>query len=281
MEGILTAIVFIFGLLVGSFINVLVLRHGYTEAKRSRSACMACEHPLRWYELVPVVSFVLLRGKCGACGSRLSWQYPVVELLLGALFALSFSVSLPLETIYHYVSLIGLLVFWAAFVLLVAYDVQHTLVPLRFAYTLIAGAFVVRFGETLRIAELTPLIDAAVGAFILGGFILLLVLITRGKGMGVGDIYVAAALGILFGSGRGVEVLVLSFWIGAVVSVLVLFVRALHKSIVQKKPFQWFTMGVEIPFVPFLFAAAVVGAFTFISPIELISGVIEQALYVR
>ncbi|XKT74768.1 MAG: prepilin peptidase [Patescibacteria group bacterium UBA2163] len=275
MEAIGIIFFFIFGLLIGSFINVLILRFGFKETPRHRSACQACQSSLAWYELFPVLSYVLLRGKCRACGSRIALQYPAVELSTGVLFAFSFSVAFPIITFGGVVSFIALLIFWASFVALVIYDLRHTLVPTIFVFPLLGAALLLRVGEILFLGSITPIYDAFLGAALLGGIIGVLVLVTRGRGMGVGDIYIALALGLMFGVARGIEVLTMAFWIGAVVGLTLITVGALrrhirlsslrlaHQAQTDQKQFR---MKSEVPFIPFLFAAALIGAYTWFSP---------------
>lgn len=246
---------FVVGCIVGSFMNVVTLRFGFVETARDRSACGACQATLRWTDLVPLISFLMLRGRCRECGSRLLWQYPAVELAVGLLFAATLALFGIPVTIGSLLTVIALFAFWAAFVGIVAYDLRHTLVPLPLAYTMIGAAALVRVGVALNGGVWTQAAsDALWGALLCAGFIVAVVLGTRGRGMGMGDAYIAGALGVLFGFMRGFEVLMLSFWIGAVVGlVLILAGRGRMKS--------------EVPFAPFMFAAAVVGAFTSLSPL--------------
>src|SRR3989338_11686015 len=80
-------IVFLFGLVVGSFLNSVIYRLGKGEsALKGRSYCPQCKHPLSWQDLIPLLSFVLLKGKCRYCKAHISWQYPLVELATGILF---------------------------------------------------------------------------------------------------------------------------------------------------------------------------------------------------
>lgn len=258
--------VFIFGLLIGSFVNVLTLRFGFTETPRHRSGCQACAHALRWFELVPVISYVVLRGRCGVCGSAIALQYPLVELLVGGLFVATYLAASPILSVWHVFSFAALLMFWASFILLLIYDIRHTLVPTAFIVPLVLSAIAARVGETFFVGSLLPFQDALLGALLLGGAFLVLVLITRGKGMGLGDVYVAAALGVLFGAGRGIEVVTLAFWIGAAIGIALMLVKRQVR------------MKSEVPFVPFLFVAAVLGAYTAISPFALV-GMFSIALW--
>lgn len=259
METYFVILVFIFGTLVGSFLNVVVLRHGFSESKRNRSGCSACGKILVWYELVPILSFLFLRGRCSECESKLSWQYPIVELLTGLLFAGSFMLTYPFVSVMELLIFTALLVFWSSFIVLTVYDIKHTLVPLSFSLSLIGSALFVRLFEALSFSSMMPLYDALIGGLIFGGFLLLLYLLTRGKGMGLGDAYVGVALGIFFGTIKTFDVIIISFWIGAVIGIILL---------VLKKGFK---MKSEVPFVPFLFLGTLIGAFTDFSLIALIS----------
>lgn len=265
-------VVFVLGLMVGSFLNVLSLRFGFSERVRHRSGCQACGAPLQWYELLPVVSYFALRGRCRSCGSHVSLQYPVVELITGLLFALSYSAA-PLENVLDGAVLVTLLVWLSVFVLLTVYDLKHTLVPLPFAFALLGSAALLRGLEALIIAHPSPLVDGVFGGALLAGFLALLVVVTRGRGMGTGDIYVAGALGIVFGVARGIEVLTIAFWVGALFGVSAVLWNALSTRFSGGRPAtagRGLTMKSEVPFVPFLFVATLVGLYVPISPFGLI-----------
>lgn len=261
MEGVFI-IMFLFGLIVGSFLNVVIFRFGFSEHSRARSGCQSCNKPLRWFELIPVVSFFIQKGKCRGCGSSLSPQYPLVELATAILFVLTLWVSAPLFTIASWVAVGAFLLFVSAFVALLVYDIKHTLVPLPFAWALIGSALVIRLADAFSVGHALPLYDGIIGALVLGALFTFIVIVTKGKGMGVGDIYVAVALGLLFGVVEGVEVAMLAFWIGALVGTVLL--------VLKKNA----TMKTEVPFVPFLFIAFCVGMFTSFSPFALINALI-------
>lgn len=280
MEAFAATVVFIGGLMVGSFLNVLSLRFGFSEARRHRSGCQACGETLRWYELLPVLSYLALRGRCRSCGSKLSLQYPVVELVTGLLFVVSYLAS-PLETLADGVVLAALLAWLSVFVLLTVYDVRHTLVPLPFAFSLLGLAVILRAFEALFIAHPSPLVDGVFGGLLLAGFLALLVVVTRGRGMGTGDIYVAGALGILFGVARGIEVLTVAFWLGALFGVSAVLWNVLSTRFSLQRPGKTrrgLTMKSEVPFVPFLFVATLVGLYVPVSPFELI-GYFTQVVF--
>src|ERR1035437_5579006 len=87
MVLILTIIFFVFGLIIGSFLNVVILRLNTKRSLGGRSACMSCMNKLSWYELIPVFSFLGLKGRCRNCKTKISIQYPLVELVTGLIFA--------------------------------------------------------------------------------------------------------------------------------------------------------------------------------------------------
>src|SRR3989338_8398295 len=112
----------LFGFIVGSFVNVVILRSG-ARALSGRSACMSCGIKIKWFDLIPVFSWLALRGRCRACGSRISLQYPAVELAMGAAFALVGGAHLP-----PLAMLIALLI-CAVLIAITAYDILHTIIP--------------------------------------------------------------------------------------------------------------------------------------------------------
>lgn len=242
----------IFGLLLGSFTNVLILRQGTDEGINGRSHCPSCNRTLEWYELVPVISYVLLLGKCRTCNARISLQYPLVELLMGALF-----VGIGLAPI----TLVAKIVAAAIAVLLVAiaaYDLKTTYMPDRWVFPFIALAFV--FG-TLT----TPLTDSFESAlFVLSGFavaapLFFLWFFSQGAWMGFGDVKFALGMGWLVGFVQGYVALGLAFCTGALVGVLILLpfekiVQSLHRIGITRlgSENKGFTMKSEVPFGPFL-----------------------------
>jgi leader peptidase (prepilin peptidase)/N-methyltransferase len=260
---------FLLGLSVGSFMNVLILRFGFSERAMARSHCAQCGASIAWYDLVPVVSFFLLRGRCRSCGSRLSLQYPIVEMLTGLLFVLSYETFPPELALLSFVSLFSLLLFWSASLATATYDIRHTLVPLPFVAAIAIAAAVSRGAEALAFADYFPFIDATAGALALGGFFALVVFVTGGKGMGMGDAYAASAIGIMLGIAHGIEAVVLGVW-SATVFYLALF---LFSSFRLSGTGARVTMKTELPFAPWLFFGAALSMFTGLSPLRTVESV--------
>jgi len=90
MNFIVLIFVFLFGLIIGSFLNCLIWRLHKEEKMSGRSYCPKCEKIIAWHDNIPVLSFILLGGKCGHCGKPISWQYPIIELATGVLFVVAF-----------------------------------------------------------------------------------------------------------------------------------------------------------------------------------------------
>lgn len=263
-------LVFFFGAIIGSFVNVIVLRFGFQESPRHRSSCQGCASPLHWFELVPIISFIVLRGRCASCGSSISVQYPMVEIGTAILFTASFIVASPLVSIVDWVLLLLLFSFWAVFIAIVVYDLRHTLVPTLFAFAMMGAALLHRGVAALSLNDWNVFIDGLLGAILLGGIILSIVLITRMRGMGFGDIYIALSMGLLLGWWGGLDALILSFWIGAVVGIaLIVLSRFSPLSSLLGMP-RHTTIKSEVPFVPFLFLGTLIVVLSDVSSFMLI-----------
>lgn len=259
--------VFVVGLSVGSFVNVTVFRFGFSERTSPRSRCMACDEIIEWYDLVPFLSYVMLRGRCRRCGSHLSRQYPLVELAVATLFLAALLVVPPTAAPFSLLAFTALLVFLAAFTGLVAYDLRHMLVPMPFAYVLIGAAFFAALCQSITTGTLLPLSDAVLGAISLGGFFLAIVLFTRGKGMGAGDVYVAVAIGLLLGFARGTDAIIMGVWFGTLVALGMLALSSIMRHTRLFAHRLHVTMKTELPLVPFLAVGTALALFTDWSPL--------------
>lgn len=200
----------LFGALIGSFLNVVAHRVPLGESLVSPpSRCPECEAPVKPYDNVPVVSWLLLRGRCRNCGTPISPRYPLVELTTAVAFAAvvaanGFDDDLVLE-----------LPFVAALIALAAIDFDHKLLPNRIVYPLAAYGVI----ATLLVDrdDLVEHLIAGAGAF---SFLLLAVL-AYPRGMGMGDVKLAGAMGLFLGLSI-VPALLLAFLAGSVVGVVIL-----------------------------------------------------------
>ena len=240
------------GLIVGSFLNVLILRWG-KHSLGGRSACMGCEKTLAWYELVPLVSWIVLRGRCHSCERRISLQYPFVEALTGLLFFLVGFAPLPV-----FARVVAALI-TAILIAIAVYDLRTTYIPDQWVYSFCFLALLSLF----VFPSFAP--SEIVNALLAGPLVALplfaLWYISKGAWMGLGDVKFALGIGWLLGLGGGFTALLLSFCIGAFVSVPLLFLSSpLAKRLSASfTPRDWsqnsslaYTMKSEIAFGPFL-----------------------------
>ncbi|MBX4206293.1 prepilin peptidase [Candidatus Parcubacteria bacterium] len=213
-------ILFVFGAVTGSFLNVVALRYNSGLSLGGRSACAHCGRKLRWFELVPVLSYLYLRGRCRGCRAKISRQYPLVELWTGLLFA-----TLPLS----YLPVFSL------YVAITVYDLRHKIIPdgLAYAAAALALLFALLMGGR-------GLLDWLAGP-VLFSFFGLIWFLSRGRAMGFGDAKLALSIGLLLGAREGFSAVVAAFWIGAAYGI--------GAMIFSPKRL---TMKSEVPFAPFL-----------------------------
>jgi leader peptidase (prepilin peptidase)/N-methyltransferase len=218
MDILTLIILFAFGLAIGSFLNVVATRYDGKHFLLSdgliggRSHCEQCKKTLRWFELVPLFSFALQGGRCRRCKARLSIQYPIVELLSGIIF-----VSVPFVAPSILAAALWMAVFEALLVMALI-DIRLGIIPDEINIFLgVIGVLLLLIPAPLDAAAVLVKIIAALGA---GIFFALLIVVTRGKGMGMGDLKLAIPLGLIFGWPEIVLVLMAAFVIGAVVGVI-------------------------------------------------------------
>ena len=232
---------FLFGLIIGSFLNVVILRHGTGRTVSGRSGCFACGKKLAWFELVPVLSFLFQGGRCRSCRDKISWQYPAVELLTGFLFALIFwRVGLDIVQLIFYFLIAGL------FVIITVYDLKHKIIPDRFVLALVLLSLLrILFYHSLAISDF--------GWGLLSGIItalplLILWFVSRGRWLGFGDVKLALAIGLLLGWQFGFSALILAVWLGALSGLILIG----WGKIGLWRRGKSYTMKSEVPFAPFL-----------------------------
>lgn len=222
---------FALGAIMGSFLNVLILRYNTGRSASGRSACMSCGRTLTWYDLIPVISFFLLRGRCRTCTSRLSWQYPLVEGGLGLLYLLIFLKDLPI-IVTVYACLVATL-----FLFIVVYDLKHLIIPEGPMYALIVLSAIVLFVNPVTLATQLPLWQDALMGPALFLFFTILFVITKGRGVGFGDAKLSLAIGFLLGFPEAVSALTLAFWIGASAGLFLLAWSHIAKYLRTKRVF--------------------------------------------
>ncbi len=239
MDILSLILTFIFGTIVGSFLNVVALRFNTGTGIGGRSKCMSCGKQLTWKELVPLFSFILQMGSCKKCKSKVSWQYPLVEFCAGAVFVLIFFIFPPISALSAFTTL--MYVFITCLMLVIsAYDIKHKIIPDQFVYTFVLASLIL-----LCVGGDSWLHIPTVSAFLAGPLLALpfalLWVISKGTWMGLGDAKLVLGIGWLLGINAGLNAIVLSFWIAAIISVIWLF--ATYKK---------FKPRTEIPFGPYL-----------------------------
>lgn len=245
-------LVFIFGVIIGSFLNVVILRYKTGRNVSGRSFCFSCGKNLSAFELIPLVSFVFQMGKCKGCNSKVSWQYPLVELLSGLVFLVVF---MKIADAFPFVSVFSLPFYWFAFSLLIVisvYDIRHKIVPdmLAFIFAFTSLLWILGTNDIVYFTTYPGLFNLFAGPLLFLPFFFLW-LISKGEWMGLGDGKLAIGIGWFLGFTQGISAIILGFWIAAFVSlVLLAFQRWFHYFFHSRIPF--LSMKTEVPFAPFL-----------------------------
>ncbi len=260
MKALIYLFVFIFGLIVGSFLNCIIYRLSKKESFLvKRSYCPYCKHTLHWQDLIPLLSFLVLKGRCRYCKKPISLQYPLVELATGFLFLLVVSQnidSLFFELlnceaitrsgatgflIFSFLNILFLFLVSCFLIIIFVYDLKHYVVPDRVIYPaiFIAGSWYlvvsIFFNHYLRYEILNIMYSAVLAAV----FFLAIVLISGGKGMGIGDVKLAFFMGLLLGYPNILVALSSSFFLGVIIGIML---------IISGKR----SLKSEVPFAPFL-----------------------------
>jgi leader peptidase (prepilin peptidase)/N-methyltransferase len=219
---------------------------------------MSCGNQLHWYDLIPVFSWFSLKGKCRSCKGRISLQYPLVELITGALFALvalkyySFIfISIPFFIIFSLFSWFTL----AVLIVIAVYDFQHKIIPDQLAF-IFAILGIARIGIDFGHNILSPLSLLDIIAGPLFAFTLFLVwYFSKGKWIGLGDAKLVLGIGWFLGFSGGLSAIVLGFWVGTVICLGIIFwERFGHRIGFGHKKGLKIGFGSEIPLAPFLIA---------------------------
>jgi leader peptidase (prepilin peptidase)/N-methyltransferase len=247
---LLSFFIFLFGLIIGSFLNCVIYRLEVQESfVTGRSYCPHCKYNLIWLDLFPILSFLWLQGKCRYCKAKISAQYPLVEIITGLLFVLIFWQF----GIFNILQLLFLWYMAAVLVVIFVYDLRHFLIPDKVLFPAIAIAFLYRLFESIISKTATLNLQAGISnyilaAFIASGFFLAIYLVSKGRWMGFGDVKLAILLGLILGFPNILAGLFLSFFFGAIIGVILIL--AAKKGLKS-----------EVPFAPFLIVATGIALF--------------------
>ena len=206
----LSIVVLLFGLLIGSFLNVLIYRIPQKENFIvARSHCMKCNYQLKWYDLVPLFSWLFLRGKCRKCGEKISIQYPLIEVANGLLYLLVFSkFGLSIE------SLLYCLLFSALLALSVI-DFRTYEIPVGFNY------FILILGLVRLVTDYVNWSSYVIGFLAVSTFLFIIIVASKGRAMGGGDMKLMATCGLLIGW----KLIILAFLLGCILGSIIHIIR--------------------------------------------------------
>jgi len=268
---------FSLGSVIGSFLGVVSYRFHTGHSLGGSSHCESCANDLAWYELVPVVSYLVLRGRCHTCGSFITIRHFLIEILTGFLFmAAGFYI---VDWRYLFLSLVLI----SVLIVIFAYDIKHMIIPDELIIVLSVLSLVLFAYQYYGNYTWAAVFWALAGAAVASGFYGLIWLLSGGKAMGFGDVKLALPLGFIVGPVGAFSMIIFSFWIGAVCSLLIMFwpsikdvfkslLRLLHlgysNSLVEKKA-RYLTMKSEVPFAPFIAAAFLLTFLVKINVLEL------------
>ncbi|OGF99812.1 hypothetical protein A2Y99_03665 [Candidatus Gottesmanbacteria bacterium RBG_13_37_7] len=225
--------ILLFGLSVGSFINVLVDRIPKGESVvKGRSYCDSCRHQLSWTDLIPLLSFILLSRKCRYCSKKISYQYPLIEVTVGLVFLFT-CVAIIQNKIVDYTTMIYIFGVTSALLTIFFIDFKYRIIPDEILIFLILIALL----KNIFLGS-TTFGNYLVSAVIFFLFFLILFIVTKGKGMGFGDVKFAFAIGLILGFPKVIIAFYLSFLTGALISLILILVgKKKMKSSVAFGPF--------------------------------------------
>ena len=238
---------FIFGSIWGSFCNVCIYRLPYNESViKGRSFCPSCKNQIKWYDNIPFLSFIFLRGKCRNCSNKISFQYFLVELLSGISFlAIFFLYGISITTLL----LIILSIF---FIIIFFIDLKHYIIPNELTFPLMVIGFIKSFDPNLNHTIFPNYINSLLGGIFGYSIIWLIILfykkVRNKEGMGLGDAKLMAVVGFWFG------------WISIPFTIFISSVVALVlviPSLLKKTK----DMSAQIPFGPYI----IIGCILYVS----------------
>ncbi len=221
MDYIIYIFIFLFGTIIGSFINCLIYRLHENKTLGGRSFCPKCKHKIAWYDNLPVISFLFLKAKCRHCKQKISWQYPIVEFITGVLFLIVFIINCKLNIInclqiINYKLQIEILrdfLIISIMIVIFLYDLKYYLIldKVTLPAILVFSAINLFLGMSWQ----NMLISGIIG----GSFFLIQFVVSKGKWIGGGDIRLGVLMGVILGWPMVILAIFLAYIIGSVISV--------------------------------------------------------------
>jgi leader peptidase (prepilin peptidase)/N-methyltransferase len=263
----LVPIAFVFGVIIGSFLNVYIYRFHTGKSLMGNSHCLSCGTSLKVIDLFPLLSYLFLRGRCRTCRSYIPSRYFWVELLTGLLFVGIVFIATNLF------SVLLLATIFSVLVVITVYDIYHLIIPDELTLALLVLVLINQF--YLHVTGL-PLIEFAYSIFAALSASLFLMLLWRfseGQWIGFGDVKLVIPLAIGVGYGSVFSMVVLSFWIGAIVGLMLLAYQKIKRGGQTHLRFlpREITMKSAVPFAPFLILGYLTVLFFGIDVVSLLS----------
>ena len=239
MNLVLYLIIFILGISIGSFLNCVIYRLKSNQSfLKGWSFCPNCRHRLGFFDLIPILSFLFLKGKCRYCGKKISWQYPLVEITTGIIFVLIFNFP-------NFITIIYLLIISCFLIIIFVYDLRYYIIPDEIIYPAIGAVFIYKLIFNLQTPNLYFSLLTALAA---SGFFFLLWFLSRGRWMGFGDVKLAFFMGFFLGFPNILVSLFSAVFIGAIIGLVLV---TLGKKTLKSK----------VPFGPFLVTGTFIALF--------------------
>lgn len=285
------AFAFIFGLAVGSFLNAVIYRLEKEESvvldkfskgndkkkkKMARSYCPHCGTALCWHDLIPVLSFVFLRGKCRYCNEKISIQYPIVEIVTGILFVLIARNVFNLEfgvldlfwipdSGFRILTLCYMLHVICSMIVIFVYDLKHYIIPDKILFPAIVVSIMYQAASIMYAQDYASYFIPNTlyyfgAAFLASGFFLALVVFSKGRWMGMGDVKLAFLMGLILGWPGILVALFLAFTLGATVGILLVLISGGPFFLRERFSKNW-GLKSQIPFGPFLIVGTFIALF--------------------
>ncbi|MBD5506543.1 MAG: prepilin peptidase [Lachnospiraceae bacterium] len=207
---ILYSIIFLFGIVIGSFLNVCIFRiPNQEDIVKTGSHCMSCGYRLKWYDMIPVASFLALRGKCRKCGAKLSVQYPLIEAANGILYVcIVWTGGLSIESLLY-------CLLASALIVLSVIDFRTYEIPFGI------NLFILALGLIRAVTDLQHILNYLIGLLAVSMVLAVLYYATGGRAIGGGDVKLMAACGLLLGW----KLIILAFLLGCVLGAVIHVIR--------------------------------------------------------
>lgn len=240
-----TLAIAIIGLIVGSFLANVVYRLKMEEQYvKGRSKCPHCKHELKPLDLIPVLSWAALRGRCRYCSKKISAEYSLTELLTAILFGASFLALQPVGLL-ELTQFVLWLVILSGLIILAVYDLKWYLLPDKILLPLMVPAALLLILAFVASGSINVIVGPLIASFVFGGFFYLLAAVSNGHWMGGGDIKLSFLMGLLLGVQKTALAMFIAFNGAAIVGLTLILTKRLNKNS-------------HIPFGPFLIAGTIV-----------------------